>query len=248
MEVIKRKILIKDTEEQDSFYFKIPILQHIDDLGLMSDMPKDANMELIKGGPTGYVEFMNQYNGEDYYKGSGKIIASTDSKLEMVRSYSNETPFIESFNIRSSDYYNYLNELITGVDRVVNIDEDSDEITYVIDTKRGSTLGTTGQTTGLLYVDFPNDGVAIPNELDAETTTTNVQYIGEGWNQRNVSVDPIIREEYLLGIINKPEVESDVFIDRGRTTVLDTHLRLSEVESLDHLERYGNGFYNINRD
>ena len=77
---------------------------------------------------------------------------------------------------------------------------------------------------------------------------TKSQFQSEGWNGTNTSLDPEVREEYLFGIINTPEVQSDVFIDRGAVSVLDTHLRLSEIESLDHLVRYGNGYYKINRD
>jgi hypothetical protein len=90
--------------------------------------------------------------------------------------------------------------------------------------------------------------VPLNNAEINEKMTTTIQYMGEGWNFENTTISPQIQEEYLIGIISQPEVESDVFIDRGVVSVLDTHLRLSEIESLDHLERYGNGFYNINRD
>lgn len=48
-----------------------------------------------------------------------------------------------------------------------------------------------------------------------------------------------------MGIINKPEIKNDVFIDRGVITPMEPHLRLSEVETLEHLINYGNGYFNV---
>jgi hypothetical protein len=39
-----------------------------------------------------------------------------------------------------------------------------------------------------------------------------------------------------------PEVENQVFIDRGVVSIMDMHLRLSEIKDLGQLSRYGNGF------
>ena len=143
-------------------------------------------------------------------------------------------------------YLNYKNVTVNGVDRVTKID--GDEITYVTGTEKNAKIGTTGQTTGILYIDNPTDGLQSNNADINENMITKSQFQSEGWNGTNTSLDPEVREEYLFGIINTPEVQSDVFIDRGAVSVLDTHLRLSEIESLDHLVRYGNGYYKINRD
>jgi hypothetical protein len=67
--------------------------------------------------------------------------------------------------------------------------------------------------------------------------------VGEGWNATNTELFAYIRREYLLGIVSEPEIQSDVFIDRGQVTVLENHLRLSEIRSLDALLAHGNGYY-----
>jgi hypothetical protein len=243
MEIIKKRILFNDIEKDGNIYLKIPLTQSVDGLGLLTDMPYGPNTIF---GILNRYEFLNDYITSIWYKNSGKIISASDSKLERVRSYDSDDPFIEHFNIRNSNYINYSGDSIAGVDRVISVNDD--EIKYTIDAKIDANLGTSGQTTGILYTDNPIDGVRITDELDNSITTTKVEYIGEGWNETNVSVDPQVQEEYLIGIISPPEVESDVFIDRTTFSVLDNHLRLSEVETLDHLTRYGNGFYNINRD
>ena len=76
---------------------------------------------------------------------------------------------------------------------------------------------------------------------------TNFNYKGQGWNETDVSLSALTKEEYLFGIISPPEVQSDVFIDRGETTVMDKHLRMSEIKNLGQLERYGNGYYNLTK-
>jgi len=236
MEIIKREISIRDIQK-GNVSFKIPIYQKVDVLGLMTDMPyaddafNDTELsQILKG----------------YHKDAGQIIAVTDSKLQKVKSYDENEPYKEDFNIRTERYKNYKGEWIDGVDRVIKVE--GEEVTYTLGATSDINLGTTGQTSGLLFVDNPNNGIPLNNAESNENMTTSIQYMGEGWNFRNTSISPKIQEEYLIGITSEPLVESDVFIDRGVVSVLDMHLRLSEIESLDHLERYGNGFYNINRD
>ncbi len=85
------------------------------------------------------------------------------------------------------------------------------------------------------------------NSAKQSIPTTIVNYIGQGWNQTNTSLAAITKEEYLFGIVSRPEVENDVFIDRGQTNVMDLHLRLSEITNMEELVRYGNGYYKINK-
>lgn len=182
----------------------------------------------------------------DYYKyGNLRITGTTDSKIEDVRTYSALNPFRIGFNTATNTYTNYQNDTIQGVDRVQTLGEPS---IYVFDTPNDSNLGTPTQVNGLQYLDYTGitrevriDGV--PNDIPL----TQVKYIGEGWNQTNTSLSALTKEEYLFGIISRPEVESDVFIDRGEISVMDFHLKLSEIKNLGQLTRYGNGFYKVNK-
>ena len=243
MEIIRKQINISDVYIGNRFYFKIKLEQTINNLGIMTDMSYGTNtISLDNNQP---IEFINNYDLDPYIKTSDKIIAGTTSKLNIVKSYDADEPYKPNFDIRKEVYINYDNVTIEGVDRVTNID--GSEITYAINASRDLLLGTSGQTSGVLYTDNPKENIILPNELSSNETTTKVQYMGEGWNKTNMSIDPQIQEEYLIGIISTPEIKTDVFIDRGVINVLDKHLRLSEIKNLDHLEKYGNGFYNINR-
>jgi len=180
-----------------------------------------------------------------YYFGNLAITGATDSKIENVRSYDAVNPFKVGFNTAAELYVNYNNISIDGVSRVKSI---SEPYIYVFDTINDANLGTNNQIYGLQYLDYTGqtrqvviDGIA--NSIPV----TNFRYIGEGWNKTNTSLSALTKEEYLFGIISPPEVQSDVFIDRGITTVMDMHLRLSEIKDLGELSRYGNGFYNLTK-
>ena len=180
-----------------------------------------------------------------YYYGNNPLTGSTDSKIDDVRSYKKDEPYIAGFNINEETYLNYKNILINGVDRVTNIGEPK---TYVFDTTADLSIGMPTQTTGIQYKDYSASTISpilLPEGIDLPTTT--FRFISEGWNQTNTSLSALMKEEFLLGIISRPEVENDVFIDRGVVPVLDYHLRLSEIKNLGQLQQYGNGYYNIDR-
>lgn len=180
-----------------------------------------------------------------YYYGNNPLTGSTDSKIDDVRSYKKGEPYIAGFNINEETYLNYKNIVINGVDRVTNISEPK---IYVFDTTADLSIGMPTQTTGIQYKDYSASTISailLPEGIDLPTTT--FRFISEGWNQTNTSLSAIMKEEFLLGIISRPEVENDVFIDRGVVPVLDYHLRLSEIKNLGQLQQYGNGYYNIDR-
>jgi hypothetical protein len=182
----------------------------------------------------------------DFYNYIGlPVTGSTDSKIDDLRSYSAGTPYIVGFDMEAETYINYENYNINGVSRIVSTAEPK---VYVFDAITGSTMGTTSQVYGLQYMDYTGSSRNVT--IDGVNTiipVTNFRYIGEGQNETNVSLSALTKEEYLFGIISPPEVKNDVFIDRGVTSVMDMHLRLSEIKDLGELSRYGNGFYNLTK-
>jgi hypothetical protein len=70
-------------------------------------------------------------------------------------------------------------------------------------------------------------------------------YHGQGVNETNSVLSALTIEEYLLHITQPPKVQSDVFIDRGSTDVLQHHLQLGEITTIGDLVNYGNNYYNI---
>ena len=181
----------------------------------------------------------------DYYRDGLVISGLTDSKIDDLKSYNASDTYISNFDINKQGYINYNGVSVSGHSRIVST---NDPIVYVFDAITGVTMGTNSQVHGLQYKDYTatTRNVSIDGIKDT-IPLTEMRYIGEGWNETNVSLSAITKEEYLFGITSKPTVESDIFIDRGITTVMDKHLRLSEIRNIDELVRYGNGLYNIRK-
>lgn len=258
-----------------SFSINIQLTQTIDDMGLFTDIefiPKtdielqpDYSLLINKLNENGFtfpfmsgvvpIYFNNLFTETDevvlripqktvsqyYFYENNPLSGFTDSKLDDVRSYNNTTPYILGFNVNKETYVNYVGDLIDGVNKITSIGEPK---IYVFDAIDDSTIGTINQITGLQYKDF--SGATI-NQQGVDIPITTFRFITEGWNETNTSLSALTKEEFLMGIISRPEVENDVFIDRGVIPVLDYHLRLSEIRNLGQLQQYGNGYYKIDR-
>ena len=74
-------------------------------------------------------------------------------------------------------------------------------------------------------------------------------------NSNNINVDrakhdgmiaaPLIREEYKIGSSSLENIQADIYIDRGFSSSFEKHVNLLNVKSMEALENFGNGFYNI---
>jgi hypothetical protein len=58
--------------------------------------------------------------------------------------------------------------------------------------------------------------------------------------------EPIVKNELLLGIIDEAEVQSNIFIERGKNSALERVERLGEVDNVGDLVKYGYKFFNVN--
>jgi hypothetical protein len=204
---------------------------------------------------TGYTKYLRLDNSvaSDWYKDGDVMGAITETRRDELKSYNKTNRFIPNFNLEVESYLNYQGTLINGVTRITEHTQNPTGFTttYTFDGNNDITIGTPNQTTGLLYTDVNRTitniekGTNRDDYLKNKTRMAVLQYKAEGWNETNTSLSALTKEEYLMGILYPPEVFSDVNIDRGSTTVMEKHLKLSEVESIDHLEWFGNGFYNI---
>lgn len=234
MDVVRKKISKTDLTDGGYVYFKINLNQTFDNMGEFSEtvfIPAPVLNRVLS-----IPEKILRLGGaivSDWYVDGNTISGTTDSKLVSVKGYNVNNPYVVNYDVEEEPYYNYNNQYIDGATRVTNISGNS--ITYVIDTNRDSNIGTDNQTSGILYRENTGN----------DTNSSQFRYHGEGWNGRNSSLSALYKEEYLMGINFIPEIENDVFIDRGNISVTDYHLRMSEIETLNHLESYGNGFFKI---
>jgi hypothetical protein len=260
-----------------SFNMNILLTQSMDDMGIYLDMeyePKNSSplpsgfYSILTSNMTGTTQYtfmsgtqplMNTYTafdkstlrnplkvGSDYYSQIHlRITGMTDSKIEDVRTYAAGNPYRVNLPVEKGQYRNYTNTIYFGVSKIKSMGEPK---VYVFDTIENSDLGTVNQIYGLRYLDYTGKTRTITyNNRQFIDNVTEFSYIGEGLNMTNMSLSALTKEEYLLGIIFPAEVKSDVFIDRGLNSVMDKHLKFSEISNLGRLANYGNGFYNLKK-
>jgi hypothetical protein len=106
----------------------------------------------------------------------------------------------------------------------------NNQIYGVINTKSPTYTGYTIQ--GVQYLDFP-DG------------TTSYIFESVGLRPDWMVQSALTKNEALMNIVMDPEVQSDVFIERGKNSALERVQRLGEVDNIGDLEQYGYGFFNF---
>lgn len=87
--------------------------------------------------------------------------------------------------------------------------------------------------------------ISIFTEDNGNIVNTFDKYKDEVAKGNNTEVYPIFRNEYMLGISSMENVDTNIYIDRGINAAFEKHLKLGEVNSLEALEQYGNGYFKM---
>lgn len=257
-----------------SFKINLFITQDSDDMGIMTDLdfvPKSntpPNYKILRDklvAMGAFFEFMNGGTFEtnendvslntrhpdkehsDYFTKGGIISGLTEDRLDVVKSYDRNFTYKPLFDVEKGVYLDYEGNIIDGVTRV-NENNDLNPITYSEDVDIDDpNIGTIKQGTGIFFRTYEDRvrQVNTPNFGLTFIPTTQMYYQSQGFNETNTLLEAETKEEYLFGITMPPEVQNDVFIDRGRVTILQSHLQLGEITNLGDLVNYGNGFYKI---
>jgi hypothetical protein len=61
----------------------------------------------------------------------------------------------------------------------------------------------------------------------------------------NLTAVPITKDEDLLKVMAQPEIQTNVFVERGKNSAYERVQRLGEVDNLGDLINYGYGFFNV---
>jgi len=75
--------------------------------------------------------------------------------------------------------------------------------------------------------------------------TTLFFFTGTGFNQDNLTAEPIVKQEVLLNVIDQPQIQTNVYIERGKNSAYEKIVRLGEVDNVGDMTNYGYGFFNI---
>jgi|TARA_R110002012_G_scaffold154481_1_gene314826 hypothetical protein len=58
---------------------------------------------------------------------------------------------------------------------------------------------------------------------------------------------PLTKLEVLMNICQRPEVRSNIFIERGKISVFEKPQRLGQINSTGGLELHGYGYYKVEK-
>jgi hypothetical protein len=75
--------------------------------------------------------------------------------------------------------------------------------------------------------------------------TTIFEVSSSGYTQDMLICSAITKDEVLLNVIDEPLIQSDVMVERGKISALESLQRLGEVDNVGDLTKYGYKFFNI---
>ena len=82
---------------------------------------------------------------------------------------------------------------------------------------------------------------------DYQNNTTLYIIESSGLTENMLEELPITKEDILMGVVSSPEIQSGIFIERGKDTAFEALQRLGEVDNIGDLTSYGYGFFKINK-
>ena len=83
--------------------------------------------------------------------------------------------------------------------------------------------------------------------FDYNDGTTLFFIESSGLTENMIQSLPLTKEDVLMGVIDSPEIQSGIFIERGKNSAFEALQRLGEVDNIGDLTSYGYGFFKINK-
>lgn len=97
-------------------------------------------------------------------------------------------------------------------------------------------------TSNNIYSGYTIDGIEYRDYSDGYTMIIGTT---SGYSKEEVFNNLITRNEHFIGFIDEPTIYSDIFVERGKQSVMENNFRLNEIDNIGELSIYGNGFYKI---
>jgi hypothetical protein len=68
-----------------------------------------------------------------------------------------------------------------------------------------------------------------------------------GFTTENITSLPITKQEVMMGVIDQPQIQTNVYIERGKNSAYEKIQRLGEVDNVGDLINYGYGFFKVEK-
>jgi len=212
--------------------------QNLEDIGIFTDMNFTPKTPYISPKPTTFNPMVDGrvpgYPIDFYY--TGPITSTgytTDSQLKSMSSLrvnSDGSPIFKTGLNVSDD----KKDIFSGV-----ISQDTEKIEFKIGSKPTDIINT-----GIGYITFKDKFIEFKNEFGDNNRGNQTLFTSNngGWGAGNTSLAALVKEEDLLGIVFKPEISSDVFINRGQADIFERHAMLSEIKTTNDIDTFRGGF------
>jgi len=82
---------------------------------------------------------------------------------------------------------------------------------------------------------------------DYSDGTTLFFAVSSGFTSDNITAVPITKREVLINVIDQPQIQTNVYVERGKVSAYERIQRLGEVDNVGDLVNYGYGFFNIQK-
>jgi hypothetical protein len=83
------------------------------------------------------------------------------------------------------------------------------------------------------------------NYYDYSDGTTIFFQESYGLDKNNLTEVPITKDEYFLKIVDQAQIQTSVFVERGKNSVYESVQRMGEVDNLGDMVNYGYGFFKV---
>jgi hypothetical protein len=85
------------------------------------------------------------------------------------------------------------------------------------------------------------------NYYDYPDGTTLYIANSSGLTSNELVASAITKQEVLINVVDSPEIQSEIFIERGKLSGFESLQRLGEVDNMGDLTSYGYGYFKINK-
>jgi hypothetical protein len=186
------------------------------------------------------LNYLNDYEYATGYTATPskpfKFMAIGQSKIGDFKRYGETTPYgVDSGSLSDgTKYTGYTVNELYYMDR----EDGFTQITGSVPNYRfGPTSGYTYEITGNTINTVPyitTNGNTTEFEAEYEIIDYIIQH-------------RLTRNEHFIGFIDDPTVYSDIFVERGRQGIMEVNLRLGEIDNMDELDIYGNGYFKVRK-
>ena len=85
------------------------------------------------------------------------------------------------------------------------------------------------------------------NYYDYSDGTTIFFEPSSGFTENNLTQRPITKDEVLLKVVDQAQIQTNIFIERGKNSAYERIQRMGEVDNLGDMINYGYGFFNVEK-